>query len=504
MTVNAHLRSIWRYRRTVAVVSVVAGVVVFLLASILLSKVYEASAQISVTIPNTSSGQSVDQASVLFASNTYAQLGRTTPVLTAAAQRSGLDIDHQTAASRTTVTPSQTVGVITVTAKGPSPAAAVALASSLSQAVIITSNAQQRQSDAAQLAPIKTQIAQLRTQIDGLSSTSATFSADETELQTLTQQLAQADEAQSSPVSPKTATDAILAFLTALILSAELSAFWSFFHDGFSIDGIEEEVPRVLGLPVLALVPRGPRSVVDDAFRELRTNLIFLHSPQPTKKIAILGVERGVGRTFCAIQLSRSVSEMDATAGLIDADLRQRSVAKALGLPQVPGLTDGLEDPAHLRTHRLPGEGRITVLTAGHPVTDPAGLVGGRIASVVFPHFASAELVIIDTPAAGSHPDALAIAPLCNATLLVIDPKTSRRRASQRLLERLRQVGANPVGVIVNRSDAEGWAPRWRLGRRPAAAPRTTPAAVRVPTTTNGGTPNGDTAGSDPQPSQVR
>ncbi len=40
----------------------------------------------------------------------------------------------------------------------------------------------------------------------------------------------------------------------------------------------------------------------------------------------------------------------------------------------------------------------------------------------------------------------------CDATLLVIDARMSRRRAVRHLLDRLRQVNAKPLGVVVNRA----------------------------------------------------
>jgi Mrp family chromosome partitioning ATPase/capsular polysaccharide biosynthesis protein len=537
MTLNAHLRSIWRHRRTVVLVTVAATVIVYVLLSTVVTKQYQATSQISVTIPNTSNGQAVSQTSVLFASNTVAELAGTTPVQDSAAKASGLGIDHSTVASRTSLSPSATVGIIDVKAKGPSPAAALALARGLDTAVITAYDQQQAAAFDAQLAPIKAQIAKLEAQSAKLKASSAAFATDQSELQALSGQLAQAEiqpqtalavvspaSASSSPVSPKPKTDSLLALLTALILSAELSAFWSYFHDGFSPEGIEEEVRDVLGLPILGRIPRGPRASMDDAFRELRTNLIFLDTPVANRTVAIVGAERGVGRTFCAIQLAHAVGEVGAQVGLIDADLRQRAVADGLALPQLPGLSDALEDPTHLRTHRPIGEDRMTVLTAGRLVNDPAGLVGRGISKVVFPRFTSAELVVIDTPALDTYPDALAIAPLCTATLLVIDPRTSRRRACRQLLARLQQVGANPVGVIVNRSDDERWAPRRRLRdthfEDPSfAEPTTVELSIEeangggngasssltssAQASSNGGSSNGDSAGGETQKTPV-
>jgi hypothetical protein len=163
----------------------------------------------------------------------------------------------------------------------------------------------------------------------------------------------------------------------------------------------------------------------------------------------------------------------------------------------VPGLSDGLEEPGSLQTHLLDGNEHITVLTAGHPVSDPAGLVGGWITTAVFPLFSRSDLVVLDTPATASHPDALALAPLCDATLLVVDPRTSRRRSCLRLLEQLRGVGANPVGVVINRSTTETWSTARRWGRRPAGPSSNTgwvPDVVAPPTpAVNGSTPSRST-----------
>ena len=64
-----------------------------------------------------------------------------------------------------------------------------------------------------------------------------------------------------------------------------------------------------------------------------------------------------------------------------------------------------------------------------------------------------AELVIVDTPAGGLFADALAIASQCDATLVVVDAQNSRRRPVRDLVESLRQVAAQPIGIVLNRTE---------------------------------------------------
>jgi Mrp family chromosome partitioning ATPase len=60
-------------------------------------------------------------------------------------------------------------------------------------------------------------------------------------------------------------------------------------------------------------------------------------------------------------------------------------------------------------------------------------------------------MIVVDTPACALFADALAVASHCDATIVVVDLRGTRRRALRRLIEQLRQVGANPIGVVVNR-----------------------------------------------------
>jgi Mrp family chromosome partitioning ATPase len=65
-----------------------------------------------------------------------------------------------------------------------------------------------------------------------------------------------------------------------------------------------------------------------------------------------------------------------------------------------------------------------------------------------------AELVIVDTPAGGLFADALAIASQCDATLVVVDAQNSKRRPVRHLVDSLRHVSAQPIGVVLNRTEA--------------------------------------------------
>jgi receptor protein-tyrosine kinase len=90
---------------------------------------------------------------------------------------------------------------------------------------------------------------------------------------------------------------------------------------------------------------------------------------------------------------------------------------------------------------------------------------------------------VVDSPPEGLFSDALTIAAQCDAAIVVVDARGGRRRSLRRTLDQLRQVGAKPLGIVLNRSSrgaASGYdygaygkprQSRWSV-RRPAPAGR--------------------------------
>ena len=83
-------------------------------------------------------------------------------------------------------------------------------------------------------------------------------------------------------------------------------------------------------------------------------------------------------------------------------------------------------------------------------MNDTVGVLGGRAFRHVLDSLDSAELIVVDTPPGAVYADALAVAAQCDATLLVLDAKSTRRRAARTLIDSLERTGATLIGVVVN------------------------------------------------------
>lgn len=418
MDLAEHLRLMWRSRWLVLGVSLVVAVLIYVWSSTR-PDVYESAATIDVLPSPSVRGDEITKDEVEILSERFAALASTTTVLRDAINRSGLDIGLSTARRRVSAD-SGTPGFVTVRAEGPSPDAAVLLAGSVVDALGATGGGGQ---DA----------------IDIVSPA----------------------RAPSAPAEPRPGRDALLAFLIALVVTAELAALVGVLAGRLPAGRAGEDVERLTGAPVLARTPgSGDRAAAGafhelrEAFRELRARVELARSDLDVRTVAVTGVEPGCGASFVARWLTRVSANPQASVVLIDANLRRPSLATEMRLPDGPGLSDVLLErpgPAALPL-ASPGQGGFRVLGAGAAATDLHGVLGSGALRKVIDRVPDAELVVIDAPSVIEGPDALVIAAQCDAVILVVDARRTRQHTLREAVARL-DPHARILGTVLNRVD---------------------------------------------------
>lgn len=476
MDLVEHFRAILRRRWTVLAASLVVAAVVFGYSATR-AAVYQANALIGVSAGRATGDNATQQATVFLARN-YAQLAGTRPVLADAAARSGLAISPTEAGRRLTASASNDVGFLTITAEGPSREAATSLATGAAEALMGAVASEKAQALREALAPVNDEIRALEAQLAELPGGPAR-GALEVRYDALVRaatdrRLAPTDRlalvagarADPDPVSPQPLRNALLALLVAAVVNAELVVLIEALTDRFNDQEPDERISELTGLPVLARVPIGGDETTLEAFRTLRTNLMFMQTADRVRTVAVVSTNPDAGKTFCCIHLALSVASLEVPVVLIDADLRRPSIHARVGVERSPGLGDvlaGAELGSVLRHH--PDNHHLRLLTAGAPLRDQAGMLGASQFAEMLEGLDWAGMVVVDTPASEIFADALAIASRCDATIVVVDARGSRRRPVRAVLLQLKQVGANPIGVVLNRThapDRSGYYGRYR------------------------------------------
>jgi capsular polysaccharide biosynthesis protein len=160
MDLMDHFRVIYRRRWPVLLASLLVASLAYAW-SVTRAPVYRAKALISVTSGRAVSGESVTEEDTLFLSRNYAELARTRPVVADAASRSGLRLSPAEARRRLSSEAASDVGFLTITADGPSPAGATALANGAVDALLAAVTAQQSEALREALAPVESEIQRL-------------------------------------------------------------------------------------------------------------------------------------------------------------------------------------------------------------------------------------------------------------------------------------------------------------------------------------------------------
>jgi len=493
-TFSDYANVLWRWAWLLVLCALLAGGTAYWV-SIRQTPIYEASTIVMVDaapITQTVTYTSLTTSEQLLA--TYSELMTTTTVMNGVAERLGLPTFPETASVQ--VQPILNTQLMTVSVQDTDPTQAALIANTLVQVFSDQIQADQALRYADSKKSLEDQQANLEKQIQTTTDKIAALNlgnpnqAEQDQLQlALTQYRAsyasvlqsyeqiKLTEAQSSsgiiqkdsalppdaPIKPRPVQNAALAAVVALMLAAGVVFLFEFLDDTIRDP---QEITRKWGVPVLGTIisykhdqyelitAKQPRSPITEAFRALRTNLQFTNFNLPTHTILVTSPSPADGKTTVAANLANVIAQGGRKVVLVDADLRRPRIHKILQIPNRVGLTDLFIRPQD----RVNGAVKQTaiaglqVLTSGNLLPpNPSELLGSERMSEILGQLASQfETTILDTPPLLVVTDALVLAPRVDGVLIVVKPTLTKRAALKNILEQLRQVKANVIGIVLN------------------------------------------------------
>ena len=210
-----------------------------------------------------------------------------------------------------------------------------------------------------------------------------------------------------------------------------------------------ESVPQpATGQPLQQAV-LGSGHYLAEEFRFLASKVVGLASERFTT-IGVVSTGPGEGKTTVALGLTAALARTSSQrALLLEADLRQPSIERYLGLPRTTGVSDflaGRSPNVPVRTVSPPG---FAVLGAGRERLAKPELLGSeRMAGLIGACQLSYGYVVVDCPPLDPVADAVALQDLLDGFLLVIRARRSPREAIERAVSRLKE---NRIrGVVFN------------------------------------------------------
>ena len=280
-----------------------------------------------------------------------------------------------------------------------------------------------------------------------------------------------------------------LNLLMGLVLGLGLGVGMAFFLDYLDNSvGSPADVENVVGLPVLAVIPRHDaapaplsrtrrrrakeaagsvdlvphrdgRAGASEAYREMRTALLLSNPGESPRLIMITSALPGEGKSATATNLAVVLAQLGRRVLLADTDLRRPRLHKIFGLKNVSGISaylSGLEDdPGRLV---LPtGLKNLDLIPSGPIPPNPSELLNSPRFDRIGRQFLEAgyDHIIYDSPPLLSVADPMIIASVVNGTILVVRANRTPRESLRLGVEKFNQSGTRPLGVVINDQDLE-------------------------------------------------
>lgn len=192
-----------------------------------------------------------------------------------------------------------------------------------------------------------------------------------------------------------------------------------------------------------------------EAFRSLRTSVLLSGVDSPPKSLLVTSTQPGEGKTTIATNLALALAQAEHRVLLVDSDLRSPSLHRLFGRRHDPGLVGYLTGREDWHTLvRSSGTTGLDLLTCGPVPPNPSELLSSRrMMQLIKSANERYDFIILDSPPMLALADSRILAPLVSGVLLVVKSGSVSREQVWDAQKSILGVGANLLGVVLNRVD---------------------------------------------------
>ena len=202
----------------------------------------------------------------------------------------------------------------------------------------------------------------------------------------------------------------------------------------------------------LLLSEKSPFSV-QEAYKTLRTNVMFSLPGTGCKCIGITSADRGDGKSSVAINLAIAFAQLKKKVLIIDCDMRLPTVASKLGIKSSPGLSNllaGQIDVKEKLIFRVNSRG-IDVLVAGDIPPDPTVLLESRQMSKLIEMLKSHyDYIVFDFPPVSVVTDAVILSKDIDGYFLIVRHNYSEYGRMNNVIRIMNFAEAKVLGFVYN------------------------------------------------------
>ncbi len=267
------------------------------------------------------------------------------------------------------------------------------------------------------------------------------------------------DEARPDPkpVRPNVALNLILGAVFGLVMGLGLAFFIEYLDTSVkTIDDVE----RALQAPVLGVIPQnvgflldeGPDSPHAEAYRVLRTNVLFSRKRPDANTLTVVSGGAGEGKSTTIFNLATVFAQQGQRVLVIDSDLRRPSLHKFLKISNSVGLTNYLLKQNTLeevvQTTKNP---MLDFLPSGKLPSSSLGILNSqRMKEFIKEVKARYDFVFFDSPPIMGVSDASVLASEVDLAILVVQYRKYPQAMTLRAKQMVDKVGGTLLGIVLN------------------------------------------------------
>ena len=271
------------------------------------------------------------------------------------------------------------------------------------------------------------------------------------------------------PIKPRKLQNTLLAAVVGCMLAVGVAFLIEYLDDTIKSS---EDVSQALGLSTLGAITRfstededrlitaaQPRSPISEAYRALRTNIQYSSVDNPLRTLLVTSTDPTEGKTTTVANLGTVMAQAGLSVIVVDSDLRRPVLHQYFEASRNLGLTNALLDKSpstdgYLQETEVEN---LRVLASGPLPPNPSELLNSqRMRELIEQLKGEADVLLFESPPIRAGTDASILANQVDGVLLVVDAGSTRQGMAQRGKEQLDKVGANLLGVALNKLSHRG------------------------------------------------
>jgi succinoglycan biosynthesis transport protein ExoP len=260
-----------------------------------------------------------------------------------------------------------------------------------------------------------------------------------------------------SPVRPNKTLNIILGIVIGLMVGVGLAFFIEYLDTSVkTIDDVE----RALQAPVLGVIPQnvghlineGVESQHAEAYRVLRTNLLFSRKDDRLNSLVVVSAGAGEGKSTTALNLATVFAQAGQRVLLVDSDLRRPTLHKSLKVSNSVGLTNYLLKQNTLeeviQRTSIP---TLDLMASGKLPSSSMNILGSAAMKDMVAELKQRyDFVFFDSPPIMGVSDAAILASEIDMVIQVIQYRRYPQPMNIRAKQMIEKVGGTLVGIVLN------------------------------------------------------